>query len=64
MPELMPTSISGNLIRSGIAGSLKTWLLYGKIFLPGDLRPLLQQNDFDGCVVVQSDQSEKENEFH
>ena len=33
-------------------------------FLPEDLRPLLQQNDFDGCVVVQSDQSELENEFH
>ncbi|MEO6722893.1 MAG: amidohydrolase family protein [Ferruginibacter sp.] len=33
-------------------------------FLPGDLHPLLQQNDFDGCVVVQSDQAEIENEFH
>ena len=33
-------------------------------FLPEDLRPLLQQNDFDGSVVVQSDQSEIENEFH
>lgn len=33
-------------------------------FLPGDLQPILQQNNFDGCVVVQSDQSEKENEFH
>ncbi|MES2891814.1 MAG: amidohydrolase family protein [Bacteroidota bacterium] len=32
-------------------------------FLPDDLHPLLQVNDFDGCVVVQSDQSEKEDEF-
>jgi len=34
-----------------------------KDFLPKDLRRLLRQNDFDGSVVVQSDQSEKENEF-
>lgn len=33
-------------------------------FLPQDIQPLLQQNNLDGCVVVQSDQSEKENEFH
>lgn len=32
-------------------------------FLPQDLQPLLQQQGFDGCVVVQSDQSETENEF-
>lgn len=32
-------------------------------FLPNDLRPLLEQNNFDGSVVVQSDQSERENEF-
>ena len=32
-------------------------------FLPGDFKPVLQQNNFDGSVVVQSDQSEKENEF-
>jgi L-fuconolactonase len=32
-------------------------------FLPKDLRRLLRQNDFDGSVVVQSDQSETENEF-
>ena len=32
-------------------------------FLPADLHPILQVNDFDGCVVVQSDQSENENEF-
>lgn len=33
-------------------------------FLPVDLHPLLQEFDFEGCVVVQSDQSELENEFH
>ncbi len=32
-------------------------------FLPPDLAPVLQQNNLEGCVVVQSDQSEKENEF-
>ena len=35
-----------------------------KDFFPGDLLPVLQKNNFDGSVVVQSDQSEKENEFH
>jgi L-fuconolactonase len=33
-------------------------------FLPGDLQPILEQNGFDGCVAVQSDQSEAENHFH
>lgn len=32
-------------------------------FLPEDLEPILQENGLDGCVVVQSDQSEAENEF-
>lgn len=32
-------------------------------FLPGDLKPVLEQNGMDGCVVVQSDQSENENVF-
>jgi L-fuconolactonase len=32
-------------------------------FLPGDLQPLLQQNNFDGCVAVQADQSEEETCF-
>lgn len=32
-------------------------------FLPADLAPLLRQQGFDGCVVVQSDQSEAENAF-
>jgi L-fuconolactonase len=34
-----------------------------KDFLPADLEPVLHQNNFDGCVVVQSDQSEEENIF-
>jgi L-fuconolactonase len=34
-----------------------------KDFLPGDLENLLQQNNFDGCVTIQSDQSEEENFF-
>jgi L-fuconolactonase len=34
-----------------------------KDFLPEDLKPVLKQNGFDGCVTVQSDQSEAENEF-
>lgn len=33
-------------------------------FLPSDLEPLLQKNNFAGSVVVQSDQSEEENTFH
>lgn len=32
-------------------------------FMPEDFHPVLQQHGFDGCVVVQSDQSEQENEF-
>ena len=32
-------------------------------FMPGDLKPLLDSHDIDGCVTVQADQSEKENEF-
>jgi L-fuconolactonase len=34
-----------------------------KDFLPSDLEPMLKQNGFNGCVVVQSDQSEMENAF-
>lgn len=34
-----------------------------KDFLPTDLEPLLKQNGFEGCVVVQSDQSEQETTF-
>lgn len=32
-------------------------------FMPADLAPLLKENGFDGCVVVQSDQSIEENDF-
>ncbi|MFH6993953.1 amidohydrolase family protein [Flavobacterium sp. FlaQc-48] len=32
-------------------------------FLPEDLLPLLQQNQFSGCVAVQASQSEEETEF-
>jgi len=32
-------------------------------FLPPDLQPLLKENGFDGCITMQSDQSEEENIF-
>lgn len=32
-------------------------------FLPEDLEPVLKQNGLDGCVVIQSEQSEAENAF-
>lgn len=31
--------------------------------MPEDLLPLLKENNLDGCIVVQSDQSEEENHF-
>lgn len=34
-----------------------------KDFFPCDLKPVLQQNGFDGCVAVQASQSEEETEF-
>jgi L-fuconolactonase len=34
-----------------------------KDFLPEDLEPILKANGFDGCITVQSHQSEQENEF-
>ena len=34
-----------------------------KDFLPADLESILKENNIDGSVVIQSDQSEKENEF-
>jgi L-fuconolactonase len=34
-----------------------------KDFLPEHLAPILQTNGIDGCIVIQSDQSEKENYF-
>jgi L-fuconolactonase len=35
-----------------------------KDFLPEDLQPVLEANGFEGCITVQSDQSEAENSFH
>ena len=32
-------------------------------FLPEDLSPVLRENNFDGCVAVQADQSEEQNAF-
>jgi L-fuconolactonase len=32
-------------------------------FLPADLQPLLERSGIDGCVAVQVDQSEEDNEF-
>jgi L-fuconolactonase len=32
-------------------------------FLPEDLKPILAQNDIEGTVIVQSDQSKEENVF-
>ena len=37
--------------------------LLRKDFLPQDLKPLLTENSFDGCITIQSDQSENENIF-
>ena len=34
-----------------------------KDFLPDDLLPVLQQQNIDGCVAVQADQSEAETDF-
>ena len=34
-----------------------------KDFMPNDLQPVLQQNNIDGCVLVQVDQTEEENAF-
>src|SRR5205085_7066120 len=34
-----------------------------KDFMPQDLLPVFEQNDIDGCVLVQVDQSEEENAF-
>jgi L-fuconolactonase len=35
----------------------------GRDFMPEDLEPILKQHHFDGCVVIQSAQSEDENDF-
>ncbi|HTM93859.1 MAG TPA: amidohydrolase family protein [Flavisolibacter sp.] len=38
-------------------------LVIQKDFFPDDLKPVLQQNGFDGCVAVQASQSEEETDF-
>jgi len=38
-------------------------LVIQKDFFPGDLKPVLEQNGFDGCVAVQASQSEEETNF-
>ena len=37
--------------------------LIRKDVLPPDLKPVLQQNNFDGCVTIQVQQSEEENDY-
>ena len=37
--------------------------LIKKDFLPTDLAPVLQQNNFNGCVTIQVQQTEEENDF-
>ena len=34
-----------------------------KDFFPEDLKPILDENEIEGCIAVQADQSEKETEF-
>lgn len=34
-----------------------------KDFLPEDLKPILEKNNFDGCIAVQASQTEAETEF-
>ena len=41
----------------------ETMSVIQKDFFPKDLEPILKANGIDGCVVVQSDQSEAENHF-
>lgn len=41
----------------------ETMSVIQKDFFPEDLEPILKANGIDGCVVVQSDQSEDENHF-
>jgi len=45
---------------SWIADSMK---VIRKDFLPADLQPILQQNNIDGCVAVQADETELETDF-
>ena len=50
------------------AASRDTWItddmkVIQRDFLPDDLKPLLDANNFDGCIAVQADQSEDETNF-
>lgn len=40
-----------------------TMKIIRKDFLPKDLEPILKENDIDGCIAVQADQSENETAF-
>lgn len=40
-----------------------TMAVIRKDFLPIDLKPVLEKNNIDGCVVVQADESEEESQF-
>jgi len=40
-----------------------TMKMIRKDFLPGDLQPVLKENNFDGCIAVQADQTEAETNF-
>ena len=48
--------------------TMNTWItdemsILRNDFLPANLEPLLKENGFDGCVLVQSEQTEEHNEF-
>ncbi len=50
-----------NAVRDGwITGEMQ---VIRRNFLPGDLKPLLQQKQINGCIAVQADQSEDETMF-
>jgi len=41
----------------------ETMALIQRDFLPGDLQPILKENQFEGCVAVQASQSDEETHF-
>ena len=45
---------------SWINGAMK---IIQRDFLPSDLKPILTENNVDGCIAVQADQSETETTF-
>ncbi len=50
-----------NAVRDGwITGEMR---VIRRNFLPDDLKPLLQQQQINGCIAVQADQSEDETMF-